>query len=121
MVSKKGGTYRDGLRAEQRSIWILRLKGYRILARRYKTPVGEIDIVARRGRVIAFVEVKYRGSVTAALESLTPAMQARIVRAACHFIAAYPAYKDYTLRFDLMAMAGRFSFRHLDNAWAETA
>ncbi len=121
MVFKKRGTYQDGLRAERRALWVLRLKGYRILAQRYKTPVGEIDIVARRGRVVAFVEVKYRGSLAAALQSVTPAMQGRIVNAARHFIAAYPQYNDYVLRFDLMAVSVIISFRHLDNAWAITA
>lgn len=121
MAYKKRGTYQDGLWAEALSVWILRLKGYRILAQRYKTPVGEIDIVARRGRVVAFVEVKYRRRVSAALESLTPSMQGRIIAAARHFIAAYPDYNDYALRFDLMAVSGFLSFRHLDNAWQVTA
>ena len=110
-------TYGNGLRAEMCAEIVLRLKGYRILARRYKTPVGEIDIVARRGRMIAFVEVKFRRSMPEALESLTPAMKNRIVNAARHFIAAYPAYVDYGMRFDLFAISGAFSFRHLDNAW----
>ncbi len=100
---------------------ILRVKGYRILAQRYKTPVGEIDIVARRGKALVFVEVKYRGSLQAALECLTPSMKGRIVKAARHFIAAYPGYNDYAMRFDLIAVAGIFSFRHLDNAWPVAA
>lgn len=120
-MAKKRGTYQNGLWAERRSVWILRLKGYRILEQRYKTPVGEIDIIARRGRVIAFVEVKYRDQAAAALESLTPHMRGRIVRAARHFLAAYPDYNDYVLRFDLMALWGFLSFRHLDNAWPATA
>ncbi len=110
-------TYGNGLRAELCAEIVLRLKGYRILARRYKTPVGEIDIVARRGRMIAFVEVKFRRSLPEALESLTPSMKGRITNAARHFIAAYPAYGDYDMRFDLFALTGLFSFRHLDNAW----
>lgn len=114
-------TYKDGLRAEAVAVLVLRLKGYRILARRYKTPVGEIDIVARRGGTLVFVEVKHRGSVAAALACLTPSMKGRIVNAARHFIAAYPAYNDDAMRFDLMAVAGIFSFRHLDNAWPGAA
>lgn len=119
---KKGrGTYQDGLRAERIATLVLRAKGYRILAQRYKTPIGEIDIVARRGKSLVFVEVKYRDTVEEALACLTPSMKGRIVRAARHFLAAYPAYNDDAMRFDLMAVAGIFSFRHLDNAWPVTA
>lgn len=116
-MSKSRGSYKDGLWAEAVAEIILRLKGYRIIARRYKTPVGEIDIVAKRGRMIAFVEVKYRRSIPEALECLTPSMKSRISNAARHFIAAYPVYTDYDMRFDLLALSGIFSFRHLDNAW----
>lgn len=116
-MKRSYGTYRDGLRAELIAEIILRLKGYRIIARRYKTPMGEIDIVARRGKLVAFVEVKFRRSMPEALESLTPSMKNRIVNAARHFIAAYPVYGDYGMRFDLFALTGPFSFRHLDNAW----
>ena len=118
---KSRGTYKDGLWAETVAEIILRLKGYRILARRYKTPMGEIDLVAHRGKMLAFVEVKYRRSITDALESLTPSMKSRIANAARHFIAAYPDYTDYDMRFDLMAVAGVFSVQHLDNAWSMTA
>lgn len=111
------GTYQDGLWAEMVAEIILRLKGYRIVARRYKTPMGEIDIVARRGRMVAFVEVKFRRTIPEALECLTPSMKSRITNAARHFIAAYPAYHDYDMRFDLFALTGPFSFQHLDNAW----
>lgn len=113
-------TYQNGLWAEMVAEIILRLKGYRILARRYKTPMREIDIVVRRGQMIAFVEVKYRRTITEALECLTPSMKSRITNAARHFIAAYPAYHNYDMRFDLFALTGAFSFRHLDNAWLST-
>lgn len=116
-MKKTGGTYQNGLWAETVAATVLRLKGYRILARRYKTPVGEIDLVARRGRMIAFVEVKYRRTMDDALLSLTPSMKTRIANAARHFLAVYPAYGDYDMRFDLFALTGAFSFRHLDNAW----
>lgn len=116
---KKGSanTYRTGLLSESWAALFLRLKGYRILARRYKTPVGEIDIIARRGRLIAFVEVKRRATVAEALSCLTPSMQGRIINAARHFLAVYPDYGDYDMRFDLMALGRGFAVRHLDNAW----
>lgn len=116
-MNKSRRTYQDGLWAEAVAEVILRLKGYRILARRYKTPMGEIDIIARRGKMLAFVEVKFRRTIPEALACLTPSMKSRIVNAARHFIAAYPAYGDYDMRFDLFALTGPFSFRHLDNAW----
>ncbi len=119
-MSQKRGTYEDGLWAEGMAEVILRLKGYRIIARRYKTPMGEIDIVARRGKMVAFVEVKLRRTIPEALECLTPSMKSRIVNAARHFIAAYPDYGSYDMRFDLFALSGPFSFRHLDNAWPST-
>lgn len=120
-VRKARNTYQDGLRAETVARFVLRAKGYRILARRYKTSVGEIDIVARRGNVLVFVEVKYRRRLDEALSSLTPSMKGRVVKAARHFIAAYPGYNGHAMRFDLIAVAGVFSFRHLDNAWPVTA
>jgi putative endonuclease len=114
-------TYASGLRAEAFAALLLRLKGYRILARRYKTRVGEIDLIARRGRTIAFVEVKARRSLAAALESLTPAMRARICRAALSYIARNPRHAGCDLRFDLIAAAPPFYWRHLDNAWRPSA
>lgn len=117
MSRQTAHTYRVGVLSESRAAWFLRLKGYRIVARRYKTPLGEIDIIARRGRLIAFVEVKHRATMAEALSCLTPAMQRRIINAARHFIAAYPAYGDYDMRFDLIALGRGFAVRHLDNAW----
>jgi putative endonuclease len=64
---------RRGRRAESLAVWLLRLKGYRLLARRYKTSVGEIDLIARRGRTIAFVEVNSRPTMEEATEAATPA------------------------------------------------
>ena len=62
--------FRAGRAAETLCCWALRLKGYRILARNWKTPVGEADIVARRGRVLAFIEVKARASHGAGIEAV---------------------------------------------------
>ena len=62
---------RRGRRAETLAAWYLRLKGYRILARRYRTPVGEIDLIVRRGRLVAFVEVKRRPTEAEAAEAVT--------------------------------------------------
>jgi putative endonuclease len=111
-------TYHKGLLAE---LWVmvrLMLKGYRILHWRYKTKVGEIDIIARRGDVTAFIEVKQRGSLDDALFSLTPAMRRRISQAARYYMSKGAGRFAGTLRFDLVAVSG-FSVRHLDNAWQD--
>ena len=108
-----------GRRAETLCAWVLRLKGYRILARRFRTPAGELDIVARRGRTVAFVEVKARADLDAALQSITPHQQARIVRAASLFVASRPALAALNLRFDVMLAAPRRLPVHMRNAWTE--
>ena len=106
-----------GRRAERAAVWLLRFKGYRILARRFRLPVGEIDIVARRGHTVAFIEVKARASEGAALESVTPRQQQRIVRAALVFLQRHPAYSAFDLRFDLITVTpGNLPRHHLD-AW----
>ena len=73
---------RFGRWAEMRCVWRLRLTGYRVLARRFRSPVGEIDIVARRGGTVAFVEVKARASHDSAAFALTDSQLRRIARAA---------------------------------------
>src|SRR5262245_24383467 len=74
--------FRTGISAESRAAAFLIAKGFRILARRYRTPVGEIDIVARRRRLLVFVEVKARDKFDDAAWSVTGRQRARIVAAA---------------------------------------
>ncbi|MDJ0930396.1 YraN family protein [Breoghania sp.] len=109
--------YQHGLSAESRAALWLRLKGYRILARRHKTPVGEIDLIARRGKTVAFVEVKARESREAALEAITPQTQRRIVEAAHLWLARNPRHMNHTLRFDAVLVTPRQIPRHIANAW----
>jgi len=75
------GHERAGRFAEAAAAWHLRLRGFRILARRFATPVGEIDLVAQRGNLLVFVEVKRRATVTDAVAALLPLQQTRIARA----------------------------------------
>lgn len=110
--------YGRGLGGEGRAALWLRLKGYRILARRYATPVGEIDLIARRGRTVAFVEVKARPTEEEALCALQPHQRRRIVRAAEAFLARHPAAAGLTLRFDLMVVVPRRLPRHLPDAFS---
>lgn len=109
--------YRRGLWAETLAALYLRCKGYRILETRYKTPLGEIDLIARRGEAVVFVEVKARGTMGEALEAVHRRNRARVQRAALHYLAHHPNLADARLRFDVIALAPPFSLRHLDNAW----
>lgn len=99
----------------------LRLKGYRILARQLRPPRGggggEIDIIAKRGHLLAFVEVKARATHAQALEALSPHQQHRIRRAALAYISDHPAFSTFDVRFDLIAIAPWSAPRHIQNAW----
>jgi putative endonuclease len=103
--------------AETLCVWRLRLGGYRILARRVRSPVGEIDLVAQRGRILAFIEVKARSSEAAALFALTAQQSRRIERAALAFVASRPAYARLDLRYDMMVVLPWRWPRHLVDAW----
>ena len=113
----KPSRYQTGLFAESLCRLILRLKFYRILATRYKTPMGEIDIIAARGRKLVAVEVKSRPSLAQALESISPRQCRRIASALEIFVMRTPRYQRADLRFDVMAvMPGKLPV-HLKNAW----
>jgi putative endonuclease len=109
---------KHGRRAEFLCTLLLRLKGYRILARHWKCSSGEIDIVARRGRVLAFIEVKARDDIATAAESLGLKQQARIARAAALFLASRPALAMLDQRFDaVLVVPGRLPL-HILSAWS---
>lgn len=109
--------YGAGRRAEGIAAWWLRLKGYRVLARGLRLPAGEIDLVARRGRCLAFVEVKRRATEAAALEAVTPRQRQRIVRAAEAWLAQRPDLAGLDLRFDALLLVPGCWPRHLPDAW----
>jgi putative endonuclease len=94
------------------------MKGYRVLARRYKTPLGELDIVARRGRRLAFVEVKRRATLDEAADALTPRAQRRLVRAAQFWLGRWPQYQAYAQCFDLVLTSPGRLPRHMQDAFA---
>ena len=87
--------------AEARAVLWYRLRGFRILARRWQSHSGEIDIIARRGHLLVFCEVKFRHKDVHAA-SPSPRQQKRITRAAALFIAASPLYQNYECRFDVI-------------------
>lgn len=109
--------YGRGRRAETIAAWWLRLKGYHILARGFRVPVGEVDLIARRGRVLALVEVKARGSLAAAGEAVTSRQRRRIARAAAAFLQRRPEFAGHDLRFDVVLIAPCRRPRHLVDAW----
>jgi putative endonuclease len=109
--------WRRGRRSEALAVWLLRLKGYRILGRDLRLPGGEIDIVAVRGRTLAVVEVKNRPDKDTAAEALQPRQQARIARAARGFIAGRPALAGHRVRFDVILFTGGLLPRHVPDAW----
>ena len=112
--------YTRGMIAEFYALGFLLMKGYRLRAWRYKTPVGEVDLVMQRGKTLVFVEVKLRPSRDEALAAVTPVMRRRIARAAQHFMAHQPQRgaggQEGGMRFDVVAVAG-LRLMHLDNAW----
>ena len=105
--------FRTGLSAESRAAAFLMAKGYRILAKRFRTSYGEIDIVARRRNLLAFIEVKARASLDDAAYAVTPRQQARIINAAQGWLMAHPEHAEFELRFDVILIAPRHLPRHL--------
>ena len=105
--------FRTGVSAEARAAAYLMAKGYRILARRFRTPHGEIDLVARKRNLVAFVEVKARATLDEAAYAVTPRQQARIINAAQAFLIEHPEYAAFELRFDAVLIAPRRLPRHL--------
>jgi putative endonuclease len=108
---------RRGRLAELLCRWHLRLRGWRIVASHWRCPSGEIDILARRGRVLAIIEVKARRDFATAAESVLPRQRRRIARAASAFLLTRPDLALLTLRFDVMLVAPPRPLRHLPGAW----
>ena len=109
----------SGRRAEVLAAAWLMLKGYRILGFRLPTPLGEIDLLAQRGNVLAVIEVKRRASLDDALDAVTFDQRARLRRAAAHIVQHRNALRNAIIRLDLIALApGRWP-RHLRDAWME--
>ena len=110
---RKRAAERRGRLAEIAALLLLALKGYRVIGRRVRTPFGEIDLVVRRGHVLAFVEVKARDEMAKAAEAVSPRQRQRIVRAAAWWLARRPAFGNHLMRFDAVLVAPRRLPRHL--------
>lgn len=109
--------HRLGHRAESLCRFALQLKLYRIIEMRYKTSMGEIDIIAARGRSLVFIEVKARNDNASALQAVSTRQQIRLSRAAMSFLAHHPHYAQYNLRFDVMTIAPWQWPRHIKHAF----
>jgi putative endonuclease len=109
--------FRLGLSAESRAAMFLVAKAYRIVARRWKTPFGEVDIVARRRRALVFVEVKARERLDDAAEAVTERNKSRIVGAAEFWLAQHPHDVNAEIRFDVILVAPGKIPRHIANAF----
>ena len=108
---------RRGRVAEAMCRWHLRLRGWRIVASGWRCPSGEIDILARRGKVLAIVEVKSRGDLDSAAEAVLPRQRRRIARATSAFLVSRPDLAALAPRFDVMLVTPFRPPRHLADAW----
>jgi putative endonuclease len=111
-----------GRRSETLAAWYLRAKFYRIRATRYKTPVGEIDLIAERGGTTVFVEVKARGGRDGETDALLHVNRQRIIRAAEFYLSRHERAADpsRTLRFDVIFVAPWQWPRHVVDAFDAT-
>lgn len=124
-MNKRQQAYERGVEAEHAAADYLRLKGYEILEQRYKTPGGEIDVIARKSNALVFVEVKAHKDPEAALYAVNERSRRRIEEAAKHYIAHHEEVAEMDMRFDVVVMPpnakpnllGAVSVHHLDNAW----
>lgn len=114
---ERQAAFRTGLSAESRAAALLVAKGFRILARRWRSPVGEIDIVARRRSLLVFVEVKARSDLDQAAESVTMRQRSRIANAAEAWLATYPDPSLTDIRLDAILVAPGKMPRHIPGAF----
>jgi putative endonuclease len=114
---EKIAAFRVGISAESRAaVWLI-AHGYRILARRWKSPLGEIDIIAARRHLLIFVEVKARATLDEAAESVTERQKQRIAAAAEVWLASYPQPTIRDIRFDAVLVAPGRLPRHIPAAF----
>lgn len=117
LFSKTDTNHAKGMHAEEMAQAYLVEQGYEIIHTRYKTKFGEIDVIARKGNLICFIEVKMRQNIGDALHAITPRTRKRVEQSALYFLSAYPEAVACDLRFDVVAITKDFKITHLDNAW----
>ncbi len=117
MTKRRKRAEARGRWAEWLAAWSYRLRGFRVVAARYRTPVGEIDLVVRRGRLLVFVEVKARATLDDALTAIGPVQRQRMARAAEAFLCHHPVHVTCTMRFDLIGIQPWRLPHHVADAW----
>lgn len=116
-TAKRRRAYRRGHAAEWIAAAWLVLHGYSLIARRYRTRLGEIDLIVRRGEVVVFVEVKARRSLEAADDAITGAAEQRIRSAADIWLARHPGAEGLSFRFDSVLIAPWRLPHHVQSAF----
>ena len=116
MSARREQAERDGRRGEAWAAWYLRLKGWRVIARRVKTRRGEIDLVVRRGRILCFVEVKWRRN-RADLDHAIDAWRLRRVADAVTLVASRYEKPGDSVRIDVLLLSPGCWPRVIENAW----
>jgi len=106
-----------GQRGETIAAWLLRIKGYRIIAQGMRNSMGEIDIIAKRRHILAFIEVKTRGTLDEALNAVSITQRQRIERAAISYIGTRKDLSKLDIRFDVIAVMPKKWPCHLPDAW----
>ena len=120
-TASRRNAQRRGRRGEGVAAWWLRLKGYRILERDLRCPVGEIDLIARRGRTLAIVEVKARPAMADAAEAISFRQRHRILAALGWYLQRRPEFAEARIRFDAVLIAPRRLPQHLAGCWEPPA
>ena len=114
--AKRQAAEDSGRRGERLAGWWLRLKGWQILARRVRTPAGEVDLIARKDKLVAFVEVKMRATAAELDFAIDERRLARVAAAAEYLMLTYAAPGD-DIRVDVILLAPGTQPRHIENAW----
>lgn len=118
---KRVAAFNSGVSAEAIAAEYLAARGYVILAKRFRTRHGEIDLVAQLQNLLAFVEVKARARLDDAAYAVTRRQQARIIDAAQAWLASHPEHAGFDMRFDAMLIAPKRPPRHLLAAFDASA
>lgn len=116
-MSKRKKAEKRGRFAERVALWYLRAKGYRLLAQRYKSPAGEVDLIMRKGDTTAFIEVKARKSVDEAVIAVTGWQSKRIAQGAASWMSRDPQAAAGFCRFDIVAVPSYLWPTHIENAF----
>ena len=117
MARDRARSEHAGRTAERIALWYLRLKGYRLLVHRYKSGAGEVDLIMRKGETTAFIEVKARHSIDAAVTAVTPYQSRRISAAARSFMARDRKAARQFCRFDIVVVSPYLLPHHIENAF----